>query len=62
MEQVCRALNQRCPIWQTNRCQERREETGIEHTAAVIVYHQQRNRAARKSRQKQQSEEGLLAL
>jgi hypothetical protein len=51
MEQVCRALNQRCRIWQTNR----RQTTGIEHTAEVIDYHQQRNRAARISRQKQRT-------
>ena len=48
MEQVCRALNQRCQIWQQNQ----RETTAVEHTAEVIVYHQQRNRAARVSRQR----------
>jgi hypothetical protein len=47
MEQVCRALNQRCRIWQENR----RETTEVEYTAEVIEYHQQRNHAARVSRQ-----------
>ncbi len=51
MEQVCRALNQRCRVWQGNR----RATTEVEHTADVIVYHQQRNRAARMSRQKQRT-------
>ena len=49
MEQVCRALNQRCRVWQMNR----RQTTEVAHTAEVIDYHQQRNRAARVSRQKQ---------
>jgi len=49
MEQVCRARNQRCRTWQENR----RETTDVVHTAEVIVYYQQRNRAARISRQKQ---------
>ena len=49
MEQVCRALNQRCRVWLANR----RGTTEVEHTAEVIVYHQWRNRAARMSRQKQ---------
>jgi hypothetical protein len=48
MEQVCRALNQRCRIWQRNR----RKTTELTHTAEVITYHQERNRAARMSRQK----------
>ncbi len=48
MEQVCRALNQRCRIWQRNR----RKTTELKHTAEVVTYHQERNRAARKSRQK----------
>ena len=58
MEQVCRALNQRCRTWQQNR----REKTEVEYTAEVIVYHQQRNRAARMSRQKEQTVPDLLAL
>ena len=33
----------------------RRETTDLEHTAEVIVYHQQRNCAARKSRQQQRT-------
>jgi hypothetical protein len=48
MEQVCRALNERCRKWQ----KDSRKTTEIEYTAEVIVYHQQRNRAARISRQK----------
>ena len=51
MEQVCRALNQRCRNWQGNR----RGTTQVVFTAEVIDYHQQRNRAARISRQKQQT-------
>ena len=47
MEQVCRALHQRCRIWQKNR----RETTELVFTGEVIEYHQQRNRAARISRQ-----------
>ena len=49
MEQVCRALNQRCRTWQENR----RKTTDMVHTVEVIVYHQQRNRAARILRQNQ---------
>ena len=48
LEQVCRALNQRCRIWQENR----RTTTAIVFTAMVIDYHQVRNRAARLSRQR----------
>jgi hypothetical protein len=51
LEQVCRALNQRCRIWQANR----RETTELAHTTEVIAYHQQRNRAARISRQQQRT-------
>ena len=51
MEQVCRALNQRCRIWQKNR----RKTTEVKHTAEVIAYHQQRNRAAKDSRQKKRT-------
>ena len=51
MEQVCEALNQRCRTWQRNR----RKTTEIRYTAEVIEYHQQRNRAARNSRQKQRT-------
>jgi hypothetical protein len=58
MEQVCRALNQRCRTWQTNR----REQTELTHTAEVIVYHQRRNRAARMSRQKQRDATDHSAL
>ena len=58
MEQVCRALNQRCRIWQKNRL----AETELTHTAEVIVYHQQRNKASRMSRQKQRSNHEVLAL
>jgi hypothetical protein len=36
MEQVSRALNQRCRTWQTKR----REQTELRLTAEVIVYHQ----------------------
>ena len=49
LEQVCRALNQRCHAWQENR----RAATEVMHVAEVIEYHQQRNRAARLSRKKQ---------
>ena len=51
MEQVCQALNQRCRTWQANR----RETSELQYTAEVIVYHQQRNKAARLSRQKQRT-------
>jgi SRSO17 transposase len=51
MEQVCRALNQRCRTWQMNR----RQTTEVEHTVEVIDYHQRRNCAARISRQKQRT-------
>jgi SRSO17 transposase len=47
LEQVCRALNQRCGVWLANR----RGTSALVHTAAVLVYQQQRNRAARLSRQ-----------
>ena len=42
LEQVCRALNQRCRSWQA----ERRATTELASTAAIIAYHQKRNRAA----------------
>ena len=48
---MCEALNQRCRTWQRNR----RGTTEIRYTAGVIEYHQQRNRAARISRQKQRT-------
>lgn len=48
MEQVCRALNERCRAWQNNR----RHTSTIVYTAEVIEYHQKRNKAARDSRRK----------
>ena len=49
LEQVCRALNVRCAG-----LLRRKRGTGlIQHTAEVIGYHQERNRKARQSRQKQ---------
>ena len=48
LEQVCRALNARCAA-----LLDRRRGTGrAEHAAAVIQYHQARNRAARESKRK----------
>ena len=48
MEQVCSGLNQVCEEWQ----ELKRGTSRREHRLATIVYHQRRNRAARKSRQK----------
>jgi len=49
MEQTARALNVVCALWQASR---RRESSEIEHVAAVIRYHQARNQAAKRSRQR----------
>jgi len=49
MEQTARALNVVCALWQASR---RRESSEIEHVAAVIRYHQTRNQAAKRSRQR----------
>jgi hypothetical protein len=51
MEQVCRALNQRCRAWQ----EQHRKTSQVKHTTEVIDYHQQRNRAARLSRRKERA-------
>ena len=48
MEQVCAALNQLCEEWQESQ----RGTSRRQHRLATIRYHQQRNRAARESRQK----------
>ena len=48
MEQVCRALNQRC-----RHLLRRRRKTGdVSHTGDVIRYHQQRNAAAAQAHKK----------
>jgi len=49
MEQTARALNVVCALWQASR---RRESSEFEHVAAVIRYHQARNQAAKRSRQR----------
>ena len=49
VEQVCQALNQQCAAW----LEALRGTSRLEYTSAVIRYHQRRNRAAKRSRQRQ---------
>src|SRR5207247_10109346 len=49
-EQVCRGLNWACAAWLARL----RGTSQLQYTADVIGYHQQRNRAARESRQRRQ--------
>lgn len=52
VEQVCRALNQRCDVV----LRRRRGTTETRHTSDVIRYHQTRNARAPKSHKKQRNQ------
>ena len=54
MEQTARALNAVCRLWLAGRraSSASASESEFEHVAAVIRYHQARNQAAKRSRQR----------
>jgi len=53
MEQTARALNVVCRVWLADRrASSASASSEFEHVAAVIRYHQARNQAAKRSRQR----------